>query len=156
MRNRLLVMYSAYLGEGWRAKTSAEKSCRPRQRRRGRTCVVLATLAKARSGKTDRYFICRGGPAVPRAAACGARTAMLWSAGRSDVTGEASVARLSSAHVPQRKNRWLGHFSAFSGIGIDKCSARDPSSDLPDLPIAQSCDTHADPGAGTCVTCDET
>jgi len=26
-----------------------------------------------RSGKTDRYFICRGGPAVPRAAACGAR-----------------------------------------------------------------------------------
>jgi hypothetical protein len=66
-------MYCAYLGEGWRAKTTCQKSCGPRPRRRGRTCVVPATLTKARSGKTDRYFICRGGPAVPRAAACGAR-----------------------------------------------------------------------------------
>jgi hypothetical protein len=54
-------------------KQRAEKSCGPRQRRRGLTCVVPATLTNARSGKTDRYFICRGGPAVPRAAACGAR-----------------------------------------------------------------------------------
>src|SRR4051794_30562466 len=55
-------------------------------------------------------------------------TAMLWSAGRSTVTREALPAHFPTAHSPAT-NRWRGQCSAFSGIGIDKCSARDPSSD---------------------------
>jgi len=108
----------------------------------------------ARSGRTDQYSSAGVGlqsPVPPRVG----RNSSLWSAERNTVTREASPTRLSLSSGFQRNNRWVGQFRRFPGIGSDKESAHETSSDLPDLPIAQYCDTHADPRAGTRVTWDE-
>src|SRR5512132_789805 len=56
IRYRLLVMYCAYLGEGWCAKTTRQKRCSaPRRRDVAALFVVLATRTTTLSGKTDRY-----------------------------------------------------------------------------------------------------
>src|SRR5688500_36298 len=66
MRYRLLVMYSAYLGEGWCAKTTCWKCCSaPRQLGRGVTIVVPAPRTDTLRARPIGTLL-QGGPAVPR------------------------------------------------------------------------------------------
>src|SRR5205823_2196457 len=72
IRNRLLVMYCAYLGEGWRKNNLPKNSVGPVSEDVAslasflRLCIVLEWQDRS-------VQFCRGGPAVPRAAACGAQ-----------------------------------------------------------------------------------